>query len=187
MEDYSKYYDLNAYVFNEVSKRYQDEGHIDAFDFFCIIIWKANRAKTNMHKKIIKIAESSDLDKICKDITTNLYNIELNEEKLRYLIQNWQFGIPMASAILTVLFPDDFTVYDVRVCKILKKHGNLTNKTNIDRLVTGYFEYVKDVKDVIPEKKNLREKDIYLWGKSFFLELNQDIKDGFARLDKSKK
>ena len=53
MENYSKYYDLNTYLFREVSKKYQEMGYIDAFDFFCIIIWKANRAKTNMLKKII--------------------------------------------------------------------------------------------------------------------------------------
>ena len=64
MEDYSKYYDLNAYLFNEVSKNYQDKGYINAFDFFSIIIWKANRAKTNIFKKITKIANSSNLDKI---------------------------------------------------------------------------------------------------------------------------
>ena len=92
----------------------------------------------------------------------------------------------MASAILSVLFPDDFTVYDVRVCQILKKHGNLINKTNIEGIIIGYFEYVKDVIDKIPKKKTLREKDVFLWGESFFLELTQDIKDGFTRLEKSK-
>ena len=46
---------------------------------------------------------------------------------------------------------------------------------------------MRDVIDKIPEKKTLREKDIYLWGESFFLELTQDIKDGFVRLEKSKK
>lgn len=187
MEDYSKYFDLNVYLFDEVSKKYQDKGYIDAFDFFCIIIWKANRAKTNIFKKIKNIANSNDLNKICKEITLNLYNIKSNEEKLRHLIQYWQFGIPMASTILSVLFPNDFTVYDVRVCQILKKHGNLINKTNVDGIMTGYFEYVRDVIDKVPEKKTLREKDIYLWGESFFLELTQDIKDGFARLEKSKK
>lgn len=184
--DYSKYYDLNSYLFNEVSRKYQEQGYIYAFDFFCIIIWKANRAKTNIFKKITKIAKSYDLNKICEEITVNLYDIKANEEKLRYLIEHWQFGIPMASAILSVLFPDDFTVYDVRVCQILKKHGNLINKTNIEGIITGYFEYVKDVIDKIPKKKTLREKDVFLWGESFFLELTQDIKDGFARLEKSK-
>ncbi|KKM60225.1 hypothetical protein LCGC14_1544040 [marine sediment metagenome] len=186
MEDYSKYYDLNSYLFNEVSRKYQEQGYIYAFDFFCIIIWKANRAKTNIFKKITKIAKSYDLNKICEEITVNLYDIKANEEKLRYLIEHWQFGIPMASAILSVLFPDDFTVYDVRVCQILKKHGNLINKTNIEGIITGYFEYVKDVIDKIPKKKTLREKDVFLWGESFFLELTQDIKDGFTRLEKSK-
>ena len=177
---------MNSYLFNEVSRKYQEQGYIYAFDFFCIIIWKANRAKTNRFKKITKIAKSYDLNKICEEITVNLYDIKANEEKLRYLIEHWQFGIPMASAILSVLFPDDFTVYDVRVCQILKKHGNLINKTNIEGIITGYFEYVKDVIDKIPKKKTLRDKDVFLWGESFFLELTQDIKDGFARLEKSK-
>ena len=28
--DFSKYYDLNQYLFNEVSKKYQDQGYINA-------------------------------------------------------------------------------------------------------------------------------------------------------------
>lgn len=185
MEDFSKYYDLNDYLFNEISKKYHKNKFIDAFDFFCIIIWKANRAKTNIFRKITEIAQINDLNKICKDITLNLYNIKNKEEKLKYLLQDWQFGIPMASAILSVLFPHDFTIYDVRVCQILKNHEKLANKTNLNRIINGYFQYVEDVIREVPERHSLREKDIYLWGKSFFLELTQDIKDGFARLEKN--
>ncbi len=168
MEDYSKYYDLNSYLFNEVSRNYQKQGYIYAFDFFCIIIWKANRAKTNIFKKITKIAKSYDLNKICEEITVNLYDIKANEEKLKYLIEHWQFGIPMASAILSVLFPDDFTVYDVRVCQILKKHGNLINKTNIEGIITGYFEYVKDVINKIPKKRHYERKMFFYGGNLSF-------------------
>ena len=39
----------------------------------------------------------------------------------------WAFRLPTASAILTVLYPDVFTVYDRRVCKVLGAFDQLAN------------------------------------------------------------
>ena len=42
--DYLRYYDLERYLFEDVHRRFHEEGSIGAFDFFSIVIWKANRA-----------------------------------------------------------------------------------------------------------------------------------------------
>ena len=34
-------------------------------------------------------------------------------------MRDWKLRLPTASAVLTVLYPEDFTVYDQRVCKML--------------------------------------------------------------------
>jgi|SRR5262249_17050161 len=46
--DYRKYYHLENYLLGEVSNGFKDSGELSAFDFHCILIWKANRAK-NRH------------------------------------------------------------------------------------------------------------------------------------------
>ncbi len=45
---YPDYYHLEKYLFNDVSGYYQKHKTISAFDFFCIIIWKANRSKPRL-------------------------------------------------------------------------------------------------------------------------------------------
>ena len=59
--DYSKFYrnDLEKYLFDDVINKFEENGYINAFDFFCIIIWKANRAKTKVANKICKIEKSN--------------------------------------------------------------------------------------------------------------------------------
>lgn len=179
--DYLKYYDLEQYLFQDVSKKFKEEGFLNAFEFFSIIIWKAERAKTKTAERLIKIGKTSNLDKICKEITTKIFNMKSDEDKLRYLLDVWDFSIPMASAILTILYPNDFTVYDVRVCEILKKHEKLVNKTNTDNIIEGYYNYLKDVKNKKPDIKLLRDKDRYLWSKSRCDDLVKDINRGFKK------
>lgn len=66
---------------------------------------------------------------------------------------------------------EDFTVYDIRVCQILKKSEKLINKINVDKIISEYFEYLADVKKEVLSKELLREKDKFLGSKSFYLEL----------------
>lgn len=179
--DYSRYYDLEQYLFQEVSRKFKENRFIDAFDFFCIIIWKANRAKSKIAKKIKTIAEKDNLDFICKIITSKISNLKSKEERLQFLLKDWEFRLPTASAILAVLYPNDFTVYDSRVCQYLEKYKNLSNKTKIDNIIEDYFKFVEDVKIEVPSKYTLREKDRFLWGKSIYEQLKRDIQEGFKK------
>jgi hypothetical protein len=45
--DFRTYYDLETYLFDTVSRRFAEEHTLTAFDFFCIVIWKANRQVKN--------------------------------------------------------------------------------------------------------------------------------------------
>ena len=46
--DCRKFYNLENYLFEEVSKRFSEHGYLEVFDFFCIVIWKANRSKSKI-------------------------------------------------------------------------------------------------------------------------------------------
>lgn len=48
--EYLKYYDLENYILTDVRANFKANGHLNSFDFFCIIIWKANRAKSKIAK-----------------------------------------------------------------------------------------------------------------------------------------
>jgi len=177
--DFRSYYDLETYLFDTVSPRFAKEGTLDAFDFFCIAIWKANRAKSKVAKRLL--ARHSDLDAAVRDLVRMIAAAPSPRDKLQVLMTEWGFLLPMASAILTVLYPNDFTVYDFRVCDALGDFHSLTNRIQFQSIWEGYERYVAAVREKAPAELSLRDKDRWLWGRSFQIELLQDIADEFAR------
>jgi hypothetical protein len=178
-EDYTKYYDLESYLFGEVRARFQAEKMISAFDFFCIMIWKANRAKSRIATHLLKQGlkrRSRGLEAAVKALVQEICSKSNAKDRLKVLVVDWGFKLPTASAILTVLYPEEFTVYDRRVCEQLKRFADVHNKSNLDEICSGYWEYKKAVVEKVPGIGNLREKDRYLWGKSLSDQLDEDIK-----------
>src|SRR5271168_4753043 len=114
-----QFYTLESYLFNTVHRRFAEQGFLGAFDFFCIVIWKANRAKTKVAKRLLGNTQRT-LDEVVVELTKAIAAKETPKEKMRLLMfGDIRFRLPMASAILTVLYPDEFTVYDYRVCDTL--------------------------------------------------------------------
>jgi hypothetical protein len=178
--DYRNYYDLEKYLFSEVAHHFERDGYLTAFDFFCIIIWKANRAKSKVAKKLLGFNKGT-LDETVKIITNELANEKSTRGKLAILIEKWDFYLPIASAILTVLYPTEFTIYDSRVCDILHQYQELSSATKIDQIWDEYQAYKQSVIDSEPRQLSLRDKDRYLWGKSFYEQLNKDINNSFEK------
>ena len=164
MKDYKKFYNLEKYLLEEVRDNFKKRGYLNADEFFCIVIWKANRSKTKIKARLERF--DKDLYTAVRKITAELFKKGNPKERLGYLM-SCGFRLPTASAILTVLYPDEFTVYDVRVCDMLKNFHKLKNKIKFDKIWEGYEEFKEAVAAAVPEEVNLRDKDRYLWGKSF--------------------
>jgi len=181
--DYLKLYDLERYLFDDVKTSFQKNKKLSAFDFFCIIIWKANRAKSKVALKLLahRCNVGNDLDSIVENLTSAIADAQDDKERTRILIEEWAFRLPMATAILTVLYPESFTVYDVRVCDELQSHHAVRNKTRFDDLWNGYQVYLNDVRSREPTVSALRDKDRALWAKSFEKQLKDDISTLFRR------
>jgi hypothetical protein len=175
-----KLYDLERYLFEDVRNNFHQHGQLSAFDFFCIIIWKSNRAKTKIAQRLLKNGHDvKDLEAQVRKLTTTLFKTSQPKERLRILMVDWGFRLPMASAILAVLYPDDFSVYDVRVCDELKNHHKLQFKTNFEGIWEGYKTFLRDVSNTCPKSQSLRDKDRSLWAKSFERQLRRDLENGF--------
>ncbi|MEK3984261.1 hypothetical protein MHB77_12765 [Paenibacillus sp. FSL K6-3166] len=87
----------------------------------------------------------------------------------------------MATAILTALYPAEFTVYDIRVCDELNDCHKLKNLSSFESIWSGYEAYIQMVKSATPEDLSLRDKDRFLWGRSFSRQLEYDISQGFSK------
>jgi len=188
--EYLKYYNREDYLFDDVSKRFRRDKDLTAFDFFCIIIWKANRAKSTVAKSLLKIGREQGyktLDAVVKALTGDIHKESEAKKRLEVLMGKWKLKLPMASAVLTVLYPEEFTIYDVRVCKELKNFESTKNQKPFDKLWESYEEYIKCVKSTVGENLSLRDKDRWLFGRSFAEQLEKDIENKFPRpSDKSK-
>jgi hypothetical protein len=178
--DYLKLYADENYLFEEVSRRFSEHGYLKAFDFFCIVIWKANRAKSKIAKRLLRKGHP-DLDSAVVALTKSLANAEGDKARMKILIVEWGFLLPTASAILTVLYPLSFTIYDFRVCEELKDFDKLQNKTKFESLWSGYESFIAAVKKIGPSEYSLRDKDRWLWGKSFCEQLRNDIDEKFQK------
>ncbi len=181
--NYVDFYYLEKYLFEQVGPRFCERGTLRAFDFFCIVIWKANRAKSKVATRLLSITKLDDLESSVEQLRRELSSGKTRKARMRVLIENWKLRLPMASAILTVLYPRDFTVYDVRVVGVVKLDDKATRNRLLrladerwsDSLWLGYEKFVESVKKSAPAKLPLRDKDRWLWGKSVYLQLTKDI------------
>lgn len=179
-EAFIKYYDLDKYISTEVKGSFNKQGFLSAFDFFCIVIWKANRIHTKIAKWLLEYYPNENLNDIVKKITSSIKQERDRKEKLRILWEHKGFNLAMASAILTILYPTAFTIYDIRVCGILGKHKGLNSINDFDTLWNEYEKYQQAVTDY-PLKGTLRKKDKILWGKSFHKQLSEGIQNKFKK------
>lgn len=180
--DYRQYFDLESYLFSTVRHNFIRQGYLTAFDFFCIVIWKAERAKSKIAKKLLKKGKEKNLetlDDIVRKLTEDLAQQKNAKDRLKCL-WNWDFyNLPTATAILSVLYPDDFTVYDARVCDELNDFHDLKNLSKFENLWDRYEKFKCKVEESSPPSLSLRDKDRYLWGKSFYNQLKNDIEQRF--------
>ncbi len=164
--DYQKYYHIEKYLFDEVNKNFHKREYLTPKEFFAIVIWKSNRSKTNI-KKGIKASEQT-----IKEITRKIYKAKNPIEKISILTSVKFIGIPIASAILTVCYPEKFTILDYRVWNVLKHLKKV--KRNQPTTIQGYLDYIKICEKYAKEKEiSLRDFDRLMWGKSFYEDLQK--------------
>lgn len=182
VRNYLKYYDLERYLFEDVHRRFHAEGSLGAFDFFSIIVWKANRGKSMIAFKLLKTDKlrRRDLEAIARAITRELYKAKTPKEQFRVLSVGWRLPLPTASAILTVGWPDEFTVFDYRVRERIN-FQSLSYASSFDHLWRVYLEYQARAAAAAPAALNLRDKDRYLWGQSAALQLEEEIRRFFVK------
>lgn len=165
--EFFEYYLLEDYLFDAVSRTFQERGYLTPEEFFSIVIWKANRAKTKIKRKLTR--NGKDLAEVIKSLTMQIHAAQDDESRLRLLLERWQLALPMATAILTVLYPDRFTVYDVRVRSQLRISDFARHKRQVERYFQEFLPAVRST----PRGWSLRDKDKFLWGKSFSQDLHK--------------
>ncbi len=86
--DYLKHYDLERYLLEEVSPRFWEMGYLPAFDFFCIVIWKSNRAKGYVARRLLSRGHPT-LDDAVRELTESLHSAATAKERLDVYLMGW--------------------------------------------------------------------------------------------------
>ena len=81
-------------------------------------------------------------------------------------MDDWWFALPTATAILSLLYPDNFTVYDVIVCKEVEQEYR-PNRSFSESLWLEYIDYREKVRAATPHDLSLRDKDRFLIGRAY--------------------
>jgi hypothetical protein len=170
LREYRRFYFLEEeYLFKEVHTNFEKNQTLTAEEFLAIIIWKSNRSKTDVVLGIeasdstvgalmTQVAAAADLKKV--ELLTDIGGI----------------GIPIASAVLTVCYPKNFTVVDYRACAALAKILGLEPKALRKQLggdpsakPAAYLKYVERCNaEADKEGVDLRAFDQMLWGMDFY-------------------
>jgi hypothetical protein len=174
--NWGKYYDTEKYLLDNVGESFRKTGKLEPADFYTILIWKAERAK-NRHKERLKKIAGGNFEGAVRKISSELSEGSEHRCRLEVLMTTWQFRLATASAILTILYPDDFTVYDWRVCEEVQHDYNPWCSRGFSEELWSYYEsFKRAVIDKTPPDLTLREKDRFLIGRSTRRSIENDCK-----------
>ena len=150
-------------MFPAIAQTFCDDGTLDPVALYLILDWKAPRARTPHRSWLARIAGS--FSRAVNEVAIDLRAATAPEERLGVLLTKWGFRLPTASAILTVLYPDTFTIYDVRVCNALHAFHQLGGMKWSPQTWREHQRFIGAVRDAAPQGLSLRDCDRWLWGR----------------------
>jgi hypothetical protein len=176
-DNYLKYYDDEAYLMTEVARRFHETGQLDPADFYMMLIWKSDRAKNRHRERLKRLSQEHGGDGTFADavsrISKAIHEGPSDKDRLKILMTDWEFYTPTATAILTLLYPNQFTVYDWRVKEQVKPKRDLAQRSFNNGFWEEYQVFIELVRSAAPSalRDDLRGCDRYLSGKSYREEL----------------
>lgn len=157
------YYSPETLVFPAIAQSFADTGTLDPMAFYLILDWKAPRARTRHRSRLARIGGS--FNAAVNQIAADLRGATGPEQQLGLLLTKWGFRLPTASAILTVLYPEKFTIYDIRVCDALYAFRQLSGMKWSPTAWEEYRRFIGAVRRAAPQGLSLRDCDRWLWGR----------------------
>jgi hypothetical protein len=123
--------------FESISRVLQKRGYLLREEFINICKWKTRR-----QTKRCKTNSDQDIKKITKTVISESQEIRNQIDSLKQLKG---VGVPVASAILTVIFPNRYCVLDYRAWRALQwwqlKHVNFHKYSDFSKFLDDYNNY----------------------------------------------
>jgi len=155
-------YDLERYLFGMVSTKFAQAQTLTPYDFFAIVAWKSNRSKTKVKDGLAAARKSAS--ELMRDVS----QAETLEAKVDTLLHIRGIGLPIASAILAVCYPREFTLLDIRAWTTLKEMSVESLPQRYPQNSKEYLRYCQACSMLANQAGlSLRELDRALWAKNW--------------------
>lgn len=162
----ARLYDLERYLFEVVSERFRREQTLSPYDFFAIIIWKSNRTKTKVKGGL------AEAGKTPSELMLQVSQAPMPSEKLDTLTQVRWIGLHIASAILAVCYPEEFTVLDYRAWNTATRLSIAGLPLRHPQNRRTYLQYCRACRDFAQRLGiSLRDLDRALWASDWESDL----------------
>jgi thermostable 8-oxoguanine DNA glycosylase len=113
IKKYIRLYDIEYTLFNIIGPAVKKRGYLTFYDFYKICMWKTRRAKNRYLK-----------NQNCVEQIAKLAFLEKDEnKKMKILCQFDGVSVPVASAILTIVYPEEYGIIDIRCLEMLNTLG----------------------------------------------------------------
>jgi len=153
--------------FNQASRVIKQRGYLLKKEFQSICEWKTLRQRRKY--------ELNDEDKIKEASSKAMDHRQSTEEKVIALRSLKGVGVPVASALLTVIYPEDFCVIDYRAWRALiwlsspkieeyEGYSLLLDKVRKSDDLGSYMEYLGKVRNIAKHNQmTARKIEMALW------------------------
>lgn len=111
IKKYIELYGDENYLFKVVGPTVKERGYFMFSEFYKICMWKSARQKQRYLKNKDSVEQTSKEAFAEKD----------ERRKMEILCKLNGVSVPMASALLTIVYPDKYAVIDIRCLEMLKK------------------------------------------------------------------
>lgn len=162
IKKYIALYDIEKYLFEVIGPRTKTAGYMTFDDFYKICMWKSARQKQRYIKN----------KTVIEAVTKEAFSKQDEKEKIKILCDKLEgVGIPTASAILTIVFPEKYAIVDIRCISILREKLDIKISKYIS--IYTWLEYLKVMREISKEN-NITPRELDMAFFAMHRELLED-------------
>jgi hypothetical protein len=164
--DYIEFYDAEKLLFDKVGPEFQRGINPSVMHFETLLGWKSERPGDAHWMRLMKTCGGTMEDAVAA-ICADIRSAADDQARLKVLIRKWQFALPTAVTILTVFYPEFFTMYDERTRRQTGTK-DWSHRTFTPALWEHYREFKEKIIALAPPGVTLRDADRYVMGKDTY-------------------
>ena len=162
--NYIEFYDAEKLLFEKVGPEFRRGIDPSVMHFETLLGWKSERPGDAHWMRLMKICGGTMEDAVTA-ICADIRSAADDKARLEVLIRKWLFYLPTAATILTVFYPEVFTMYDKRTRNQTGTNDWSRRRKFTPALWEHYREFKAKIVALAPPGLSLRDADRYVMGK----------------------